>query len=175
MEQVGDTEAAQQYFRRAIEISRACLAKKPDSDAYKSELANSLGQLARSELTLGHLEKARELYREEIAVRESFSPAQANDWESRRELAGLYAELAATERAGWATRTKPSASTTKVRVAAQTGRGGTARLLAGPERPRPVVQQSRVHAFPQGHDPAARDVPPQGPRCVQETGQGRPG
>ena len=46
-------------------------------------------------LALGHLEKARELYREEIAVRESFSPAKANDWESRRELAGHYAELAA--------------------------------------------------------------------------------
>ena len=45
-------------------------------------------------MVLGHLEKARELYREEIAVRESFSPAKANDWESRRELAGLYAELA---------------------------------------------------------------------------------
>jgi len=94
MHRLGDTEGAQRYFRRAIEISRACLAKKPDNDTYKSELANSLGQLAGSELTLGHLEKARELYREEIAVRESFSPAQANDWESRRELAGLYAQLA---------------------------------------------------------------------------------
>ena len=48
---------------------------------------------------LGHLEKARELYHEEIAVRESFSPAQANDWESRRELAGHYAELASLDRA----------------------------------------------------------------------------
>ena len=38
--------------------------------------------------------EARELYREEIAVRESFSPAKANDWEARRELAGHYAELA---------------------------------------------------------------------------------
>ena len=46
-------------------------------------------------MALGHLEKARDLYREEIDVRESFSPAKANDWESRRELAGHYAELAA--------------------------------------------------------------------------------
>ncbi len=30
MNRLGDTEAAQKYFRRAIEISRACLAKKPD-------------------------------------------------------------------------------------------------------------------------------------------------
>ena len=94
MYQVGDTETAQRYFRRAIEISRACLAKKPDNDRFKSELANSLGQLAGSELTLGHLEKARELYREEITVRESFSPAKAHDGESPRELAGLYAQLA---------------------------------------------------------------------------------
>ena len=55
-------ERPRSTFTEAIEISRACLAKKPDSDVYKSELANSLGQLAGSELTLGHLEKARELY-----------------------------------------------------------------------------------------------------------------
>jgi len=94
MFRLGDSEAAQRYFRKAIEISRACLAKKPGTDTYKSELANSLGQLARSELTLGHLEKARDLYREEIAIRESFSPEEANKWESRRELAGYYADLA---------------------------------------------------------------------------------
>ncbi len=94
MNRLGDTEGAQKYFRRAIEISRACLAKEPDQDVYKSELANSLGYLAGSELTLGHLEKARDLYREEIAVRQSFSPEEANKWESRRELAGHYAQLA---------------------------------------------------------------------------------
>ncbi len=50
--------------------------------------------LARSEATLGHLEKARELYQEEFAVRESFSPARAKDWQSRRELSGHYADFA---------------------------------------------------------------------------------
>ena len=30
MNRLGDTERAQKYFHRAIEISRACLAKKPD-------------------------------------------------------------------------------------------------------------------------------------------------
>ena len=94
MDRLGDTEGGQRYLRKAVEISRACHAKKPDDDGYKGELANSLGKLAGSEMALGHLEKARELYREEIAVRESFSPAKANDWEARRELAGLYAELA---------------------------------------------------------------------------------
>jgi tetratricopeptide (TPR) repeat protein len=94
MSRLADSENAQRYFRKAIAISRACLAKKPDSDTYKSELANSLGMLARSEATLGHLEQARELYKDEIATRESFSPAQVKDWESRRELAGHYAALA---------------------------------------------------------------------------------
>ena len=97
MEQVGDTEGAQRYFHAAIQLSRACAAKQPDGDegdAYKSELANSLGGLAKSEVTLGHLEKARELYREELATRESFSTATAGETESRRELAGFCAERA---------------------------------------------------------------------------------
>lgn len=91
---LGDSELAQPYLRSALEISRACLARKPNLDLYKSELANSLGMLAESELALGHLKEAQELYREEIAIRESFSPAQANHGESRRELAGLYAKVA---------------------------------------------------------------------------------
>jgi eukaryotic-like serine/threonine-protein kinase len=94
MDRVGDSEAAQRYFQKALDTSRACLAKKPDGDVYKSELANSLGLLAGSEMKLGHLTKAHELYYEEVKVRESFSPAQANVWESRRELASLYAQLA---------------------------------------------------------------------------------
>ena len=94
MEQIGDSEAAQKYLDQAIELSRACLAKKPDSDTYKSELANSIGGLAKLELTLGHLEKACELYEKESAVRDSFSPEFAGGWESRRELAGLFAQLA---------------------------------------------------------------------------------
>ena len=93
MSQVGDSEMAQRYFHKALKGFRECLEKKPDLDAYKSELANSLGMLAGSELKLGHLKEARELYREEIEVRETFSPVQANDWESRRELASLYANL----------------------------------------------------------------------------------
>ena len=91
---LGDTEAAQRFFRRAIAIDRECLAKQPANDTYKRDLANSLGQLAASELLLGHLEQARTLYDDETAVRDSFSSAQAADWESRRERAGLYEKLA---------------------------------------------------------------------------------
>ena len=65
MNRLGDTEGAQRYFRKAVEISRACYAKKPD-DGYKGELANSLGKLAARRRRTVHLEKARDLYREEI-------------------------------------------------------------------------------------------------------------
>ena len=92
VDRLGDTEGGQKYLRKAVEISRACKAIQPD-DGNKNELANSLGKLAGSEVVLGHLEKARELYREEMAVRDSFSPAKANDWEARREFAGLLTEL----------------------------------------------------------------------------------
>jgi tetratricopeptide (TPR) repeat protein len=93
MQKLGDSATGQSYLRQAIEINRACLAKKPDDDVFKRELANSLGQLATSVLMLGHLEKARELYEEEVGVRKSFSAAMANDYESRAELAGLYERL----------------------------------------------------------------------------------
>jgi tetratricopeptide (TPR) repeat protein len=93
MSEVGDPDGAQRYLRSALEISRECLAQKPEGDVYKSELANSLGQVALSELTLGHLNEARDLFREELATRESFSPAVKSDWESRREFAGLLAQL----------------------------------------------------------------------------------
>jgi len=46
-----------------------------------------------AELLLGHLARARALYHEELAVRESFGPAQADQQESRRELSGLYERL----------------------------------------------------------------------------------
>ena len=95
MDQVGDTDGAQRYFNTAIELSKACLAKEPDSDAFKSELANSVGGLAKSEANLGHLDKARDLYRQEIEIRESFSAAAAGEFENRRELAAFIAERAA--------------------------------------------------------------------------------
>jgi tetratricopeptide (TPR) repeat protein/tRNA A-37 threonylcarbamoyl transferase component Bud32 len=91
---LGNTDLAQQHLRTALEIHQACLAKHPEDDACKSEVANSLGQLAGSELLLGHLLKARDLYTQEVAVRESFSPAAKGYLENRRELAGQCEQLA---------------------------------------------------------------------------------
>jgi serine/threonine protein kinase/tetratricopeptide (TPR) repeat protein len=90
---LGDSPTGEKYLREALEINRACLAKKPGEDTFQRELANSLGQLASAELVLGHLESARELYREELQARTKFSAALARDESSRRELAGLYEKL----------------------------------------------------------------------------------
>jgi serine/threonine-protein kinase len=93
LRKLGDSEAAVKYHLQALEIHRTCLARQPDDDGLKSEVANSLGLLATAELQLGHLQRARALYLEELAVRESFGPAQADQQESRRELSGLYERL----------------------------------------------------------------------------------
>ncbi len=94
MHYAGDPKSAEAYISKAIEISRALIKANPDLDVYKSELANSLGQFAGVELSLGRLATARDHYGEEITVRESYSRELKNDLESRRELAGLYAQLA---------------------------------------------------------------------------------
>ena len=91
---VGDVEGGRHFLVEAIEFNRASLQERPDSDACKVELANSLGQLALADMKMGHLERARETYREEEAVRDTFSPPQANHFETRRELAGLYERIA---------------------------------------------------------------------------------
>ena len=168
---VGDSAVAQQYFRRAIEISRACLAKKPDLDVHKSELANSLGQLAGSELKLGHLKEARELYREEIDVRESFSAAQTNDWESRRELAGHYAQLAELHiKRGdrdEGQRLYDECASLREQVAKERPDSWPAQNDLGLS----YNSQGAMH-FPQGGNAdSAQEVPPQGPRRIQETGE----
>ena len=94
MHRLADADNADTPFPQAIEISRSCLAKRPDQATFTRtswpiRWACSPG----SEATLGHLEKARELYQEEFRRPRSFSPARANDWQSRRELAGHYAHF----------------------------------------------------------------------------------
>ncbi len=90
---MGDTDSAFRYLRRALEINRACRAIK-DGDDTKLDLANTLGQLAAVELWLGHLETAGAYYRDEVALRELFSPARARNVLMRMELASLYEKLA---------------------------------------------------------------------------------
>ena len=94
MAKLGDSQEARRYLSASIGMVRSWLAKEPENDAYKYELANSLGQLAQVELSLGHLEPARGLYDEELAVRSSFAPAWAESQpDVPRELAGLHERL----------------------------------------------------------------------------------
>ncbi len=93
-QKLGDSALGQTYLKQAIEINRACLKKAPQDDTFKRELANSLGQLAEALALVGHLDEARLLIEEESAVRKSFSAAMAADRESRRELSGMYEQLA---------------------------------------------------------------------------------
>jgi serine/threonine-protein kinase len=92
-DKIGDIDWARRRFLGAMEIARALLAKDPKNDVYKNELANSVGQLAKAEMDLGHLERARELYGEERAIRDSFTPGWAGRLEVRRELAGCYEQV----------------------------------------------------------------------------------
>ena len=94
MKHLADLERATRYFHRAIEICRECVTQQPDSDVFKTELASSLGHLAGAQMELGHLKEAGDLYREEIAIRESFTPGTANQSERLRELASMYERLA---------------------------------------------------------------------------------
>jgi eukaryotic-like serine/threonine-protein kinase len=91
---LGDTAAAMRQLRRAEQICRAMLAKEPDNDLHKIELANTLGWQSEAELRLGHLKGAERLYNEELALRTSCGPATRKEIRSRRELSGLYEKLA---------------------------------------------------------------------------------
>lgn len=95
MDRVGDGEEARRYFAGSLEMIRAGLAKHPDDDGLKYELANDLGFLAAAEMRLGHLDQARKLYDEEMSVRGSFADSYAapRQDELDRELSGLYERL----------------------------------------------------------------------------------
>ncbi|MHB1559923.1 MAG: protein kinase domain-containing protein [Isosphaeraceae bacterium] len=95
MNRVGDGAEARRYFDGSLEMIRAGLVKQPDDDGLKYELANGLGQLASAEMRLGHLDRARKLYDEEMSVRRSFAASYAvpRQVELDRELSGLYERL----------------------------------------------------------------------------------
>ena len=172
MYRVGDSEAAQRYFRKAIEISRACLAKKPDSDLLQERAgqfagpARGVGIDARSSRKGPRAVPGRDRRPRVVLA----GPGQANGRAAASSRAITRSSRRLNVRTGRPGR-RPSASTTKCAALREPGGGGTARLLAGPERPRPGVQQSRVHAFSPGPRPGRRAaVPPQGPCSCSRNG-----
>jgi eukaryotic-like serine/threonine-protein kinase len=92
-DQVGDAEAALKLFDQALVLRRQWLAREPANDEAKRGVANILGAIARVRLQLGDPAKARDNYREEVELRDQFSPALAEQVVVRREHAGLNDKL----------------------------------------------------------------------------------
>ncbi|HEY2155965.1 MAG TPA: serine/threonine-protein kinase, partial [Isosphaeraceae bacterium] len=93
MDRIGDGRKALAFFDQALALRRQWLAREPSNDDAKRGVANILGALARARLRLGDPARARALYREEIELRDQFSPALADQIEVRRESAGLRDKL----------------------------------------------------------------------------------
>src|SRR5262249_34365707 len=89
----GDVKAARDYLENALELRRQRLAAEPDSDEAKLGVANALGQLAICHQDQGELDAAKALFEQEAQIRASLSPPAQHDFETRRELAGLYEKL----------------------------------------------------------------------------------
>ena len=93
MNRVGDTEAAIKYYDQALLLRRQWLEREPTNDETKQAVANMLGAIGRARLVLGVPAKARDCYREEVALRDQLSPAFANRLETRRERPELRDKL----------------------------------------------------------------------------------
>ncbi len=90
---MGDSREALRHYQQSLEIARACVAKAPDDDKYKDDLASTLFMMAIAESQLGHLERARALLDEDRAVRESCSAAWRAHPAARIDLVVLYDQL----------------------------------------------------------------------------------
>ena len=90
---LGDTEAAERNFKIGLRLHRDRLARAPHEGGRIRNLANALGALAAVALRLGRTDEARNLYDEEVTVRESIPEPLKNVYEVRRELAGLHEKL----------------------------------------------------------------------------------
>ena len=93
MDKIGDAQAALAFFDQALVLRRQWMARESTNDEAKRGVANILGAIARAHLRLGDPVKARERYREEVELRDQFSPPLADQVKVRRERAGLSDKL----------------------------------------------------------------------------------
>ncbi len=87
---LADSKEAMRQYQRALEIARKCLAKQPENDDFKAEVADTLGLMAAVERAAGHLEQARALLDEDRDIRESCSKEWKTGLRHRRDRAVLY-------------------------------------------------------------------------------------
>ncbi len=85
IDRIGDAVAALKFYDQALVLRRQWLEREPSNDDAKRAVANILGAIARARLLLGDPVKARENYREELALRDLLSPSAADQLEVRRE------------------------------------------------------------------------------------------
>jgi tetratricopeptide (TPR) repeat protein len=93
MYRLGDTGAAVKLFDEALVLRREWLAREPSNDDAMRSVANMLGAIAHARLLLGDPAKARDKYREELALRDRLSPDRGDQVEIHRERAGLSQKL----------------------------------------------------------------------------------
>ena len=93
MDRIGDAEAALKHFDQALGLRRQWLTREPSNDDAKRGVANILGAIACARLKLGDPARARDMYREEVELRDQLTPAAAEQVEARRERAGLRDKL----------------------------------------------------------------------------------
>ena len=171
---VGDTEAAQRYFRKADRDQpgvpgEEARQRRVTRVSWPIRWASSRARNWRSVIS----KRPASSIREEIAVRESFSPAEAKDWESRRELAGHYAAAGDTGRADGRPCRRPAALRPDARRSASRWR----RKSPTSGRPRTISPWRTTIkgrcVIPYGGDPkAAREFHRKALRRVQEAGPG---
>jgi tetratricopeptide (TPR) repeat protein len=90
---MGDAKAALTNLEAALKLRRHRLEVESDSDDAILGVANALGQLAICHQHLGNVEAAKALFTEELPLRQSLSDQVKRDFETRRELSGLYETL----------------------------------------------------------------------------------
>ena len=89
----GDVRGSLRFHEQALEYRRQWAALEPRNDEAKRGVANTLGAVARDWLTLGDPVKAREIYREEISIRDQFTHDFGSQLEVRRERTGLLEKI----------------------------------------------------------------------------------
>ncbi|MFO0908080.1 MAG: protein kinase [Isosphaeraceae bacterium] len=90
---IGDALGGRDFYLRALALRKDRLAKTPDRDDLKLDVANSLGLVGQAYLDLGDPFKAIDFYKQERETRDTLSPATRRNVEILRQEAGYYEKV----------------------------------------------------------------------------------